>query len=140
MRRVYIAGPITKGDLSHNINQGTQAFLELAKAGLAPMCPMWSAYSGHAHTGDSVYPQTVSAKFGVPVDLTGKVFAVAGANPNSLTHGDWLAIDFAWIKTCYAVLRLPGEDVGADAEVAEANRLGIPVFDRVVDLVEWAQV
>jgi Rrf2 family protein len=33
-KRVYIAGPISKGDLAHNINQATAAFVALAKAGL----------------------------------------------------------------------------------------------------------
>ena len=138
MKRVYIAGPITKGDLSHNINQGTIAFIALAKAGIAPMCPMWSAYSGNAYTADCVYPQRVNAKSGDPVDLTSKVFAVAGANPNCLTHSDWLAVDFAWIRVCDAVLRLPGESVGADMETAEAKRLGIPVFESIDDIVRWA--
>ena len=43
-------------------------------------------------------------------------------------YEDWLAYDLEWLRTCDAVLRLPGESSGADKEVAEAVRLGIPVF------------
>ena len=40
----------------------------------------------------------------------------------------WTAMDLHWIYNCDALLRLPGESSGADAEVAYAQRLGIPVF------------
>lgn len=140
-RMVYIAGPITKGDLAHNINQGTAAFIALAKAGLAPICPMWSAFSGQAMTASGgPYRAIVNLDTGLPVctsvaDITGKVFSVAGATPNELTHADWLAIDFEFISRCDALVRLPGDSVGADAEVAEANRLQIPVFRSVEEVI-----
>lgn len=113
--RVYIAGPISKGDLATNINQATQAFLDLAAAGFAPMCPHWSAYSGPAMR----HP------------VSGMVYAIAGATPNQMQHADWLAVDLAWVQAADAVLRLPGESAGADQETNEAERLGIPVFDSV---------
>lgn len=117
-RRVYIAGPISKGDLAHNINQATEAFVKLAKAGLAPFCPQWSAFSGP-----------------VRKEPTGVVWGEAGAQPNDLRHADWLAVDLEWVATADAVLRLPGESKGADQEVAEAKRLGIPVFEDINALV-----
>jgi hypothetical protein len=123
--RVYIAGPISKGDLAHNINQATAAFVELTKAGFAPFCPHWSAFSGPL----SVFPS------GSDPD---HVWCRAGATPNELKHGDWLAVDLEWVATADAVLRLPGESKGADQEVTEANRLGIPVFASVESVRIWA--
>jgi hypothetical protein len=68
-KRIYIAGPITKGPLEQNINQATAAFVELTRLGMAPFCPHWSCYSGTA--------------IKVP---DGRVVAYAGANPNKLTN------------------------------------------------------
>lgn len=120
-KRVYIAGPISKGDLAHNINQATAAFLALARAGLAPWCPHWSAFSGGVGR----------------VGYT--VVGIAGANPNDLRHADWLAVDLPWVAAADAVLRLPGESTGADREVELARLMGIPVFERVEDLIAWAR-
>lgn len=47
---------------------------------------------------------------------------------------DWLAMDFEWVKTCDAVLRLPGQSEGADLEVQFAQSFDIPVFHTVEDL------
>jgi hypothetical protein len=51
-------------------------------------------------------------------------------NPYSV----WLAYDLEWLRVCHAVLRLDGESSGADAEVTEARRLGIPVFHSIAEL------
>jgi len=40
----------------------------------------------------------------------------------------WMEMDFAWLRKCDALLRLPGESSGADEEVALAESLGLPVF------------
>lgn len=40
---------------------------------------------------------------------------------------DWIALDNAWLRTCHALYRIPGESKGADAEVELADRLHIPV-------------
>src|SRR5574340_777736 len=40
----------------------------------------------------------------------------------------WLQQDAEWLKVCEAVLRLPGESSGADAEVKMAKELGLPVY------------
>lgn len=140
MRLIYIAGPITKGDLAHNINQGTAAFIALTKAGIASICPMWSAFAGQAMTASlAPYSSVVSLKDGGnPINITGRVFGVAIATPNELTHADWLTVDFEFIRRCDAVLRLPGESVGADAETAHASELGIPVFHSVGEVIAWA--
>lgn len=47
----------------------------------------------------------------------------------------WYDYDNQWLAACDAVLRLPGESVGADNEVALAESLGIPVFHSLNDLV-----
>lgn len=119
---VYIAGPISKGDLVSNIDRATRAFVELAKLGFAPFCPHWSVYSG---------PALVTA-------TGGSVYALAAPQPNELTHADWLAVDLEWVRKSDAVLRLPGDSVGADMETAEALRCGIPVFTNVEALRLWA--
>lgn len=40
----------------------------------------------------------------------------------------WYAVDLRVLRSCALVLRLPGDSSGADEEVAEARRLGLPVF------------
>jgi len=50
----------------------------------------------------------------------------------------YLRMDFDWLKVCDAVLRLPGDSPGADAEVKHAQERGIPVFYSVGDLMDWA--
>lgn len=123
--RVYIAGPISKGDLCDNLNQATAAFVALAKAGCAPHCPHWSAYSKPAFRS---------------ISHVREVLCVATVSGNSeMTHNDWLGIDLLWVAVSDAVLRLPGESAGADREVAEAMRLGIPVFHSVADIATWCE-
>lgn len=118
--RVYIAGPMSKGSLQHNITQANEAFRLLAGAGLAPFCPHWSAYSGEVY-------RTHAA-----------VWAFATATGNGMSHAEWLAVDLPWVAAADAVLRLPGDSPGADQETAEARRLGIPVFNSIPAVIEWA--
>jgi hypothetical protein len=51
-------------------------------------------------------------------------------------HDLWMAIELPWVSVADAVLRLPGESLGAEIEVAEARRLGTPVFTTVADLLD----
>jgi hypothetical protein len=51
-------------------------------------------------------------------------------------HDLWMEIELPWVSVADAVLRLPGESLGADIEVGEAERLGIPVFTTIADLVD----
>lgn len=120
-KRIYIAGPISKGDLCHNVNQATEAFTALAKAGLAPFCPHWSVYSKPANT------------FGHDVICKGTI-----AGNESMSHADWLGIDLPWVAVSDALLRLPGESTGADMEVGEALRIGIHVFFALEHALDWA--
>ncbi|MBC8273418.1 MAG: DUF1937 family protein [Chloroflexi bacterium] len=40
----------------------------------------------------------------------------------------WFTYDNHWLDSCDCLLRLAGDSVGADKEVALAERQGIPVF------------
>jgi hypothetical protein len=41
-KRIYIAGPISKGDPLHNVRQADEAMFALMRAGFAPFNPMLS--------------------------------------------------------------------------------------------------
>lgn len=120
---VYIAGPIRKGSLLHNVRQADAAMGELMRRGYSPINPMLSVYAG-CSTDD----QNTLATHGVwaPADPQAKLVGV--------TAQDWLDMDLAIVERCDVVLRLPGESVGADGEVAHATKLGIPVFYSIDEL------
>ena len=102
-KKVYISGPITKGDRNQNFYQAAIAEAELMRGGYAPFNPMRSMIMPHAWDED-------------------------------LTHAVWLNTCYPWVAASDAVLRLPGESVGADAEVELAESLGIPVREFFVDI------
>lgn len=114
-KRIYVAGPISKGDLSGNIKRGINAAVELMRRGYAVYCPHFSAFAGF---GESPY----------------KSSALIEKSP-CLTHQEWLANDLPWVAVSDAVLRLPGESVGADLEVRHAESLGIPVYESMDQLL-----
>lgn len=132
-KKVYIAGPISKGCLLSNVNQATAAFVALAKLGFAPLCPHWSVYSKPAERRD-IYVE----RNGRPSFAGSEVFCVATAMGNDdMVHADWMGVDLPWVAVADAVLRLPGESTGADLETAHAARLGVPVFGTVEELVRF---
>ncbi len=49
----------------------------------------------------------------------------------------WYDYDYHMLKRCDALLRIEGESVGADKEVAWAKELGIPVFYSMYDLMTF---
>lgn len=49
-------------------------------------------------------------------------------------YTEWLEHDMIWLRQCDAVLRMPGESKGADAEVAEAIARDIPVVYTLEEL------
>lgn len=51
----------------------------------------------------------------------------------------WYAYDLELLARCDAVFRIPGPSVGADAEVIEAKRLGIPVVYGMDELADWLE-
>ena len=40
----------------------------------------------------------------------------------------WMHQDLSWLRCCDALIRLEGESKGADIEVREAEKLGIPIY------------
>lgn len=117
-KRVYIAGPISRGDLCHNVNQATAAFVALAKAGFAPFAPQWSVYSKPAHKRFESWGEEVLCE------------ATIQGN-DEMQHADWMGVDIPWVAVSDAVLRLPGESTGADMETAYAEAHGIPVLHSI---------
>lgn len=118
--RIYIAGPISKGDMLQNVKQFDDAFLQLLRLGFAPFNPGASVYLGNA------------------TRLHDTVLAVADSKASGVTHEEWMAVDLAWLECADAVLRLPGESVGADLETAHAKKICTPVFLTIDDLCRWA--
>lgn len=108
--RVYVSGPISKGDLQTNIDAARTAGLALLKAGFAPFVPHLTCYLS------SNTPEVL---------------------PAGTTAADWYSADLPWVAVSQAVLRLPGESVGADLEAALAYSLGIPVFYSVADVIAF---
>jgi hypothetical protein len=51
----------------------------------------------------------------------------------------WMAWDMDLLSRCDALLRLPGESPGADAEVRVAREMGIPVFFGTKNCILWAR-
>src|SRR6185312_2140322 len=99
-KRVYIAGPISKGDLAHNVNRATNAFLALMRAGFAPLCPHWPCFAGG----------TINPGHSCP-------FAYAERLPRGTSHDDWIGVDLPWVSVADVLVRLSGESAGADEEV-----------------------
>ena len=118
--RVYIAGPISRGPLGHNIKQADEAFLELVRRGFAPFNPILTVFAGHAAEAPP-HVAVPSAMSGLPIP-----------------HDVWLSIDLPWVEAADCVLRLPGFSIGANIEANHARGLGIPVFTSVDDLHNYA--
>lgn len=55
-------------------------------------------------------------------------------------YEQWLEYDLALMQRCDAVFRMRGSSSGADAEVVKARAAGIPVFDDIGELRDWALV
>lgn len=124
-KRIYIATPISVGDLCENVNRATEAFLKLVKAGYSPFNPALSVYSKPAVFHDCpCYDRVVVCQ------------ATVSGHPD-LTHEDWMQVDLSWVSVSDAVLRLPGESKGADREVALATELGILVCHSVEELAAF---
>lgn len=49
----------------------------------------------------------------------------------------WTDLDFVYLSRCDAMLRIPGDSLGADAEEVAAHEWGIPVFHNEQLLRLW---
>jgi len=103
-KRIYVAGPISKGDVQANVMAGIAAGHDLIQAGFAVYVPHYSQ------------------------------FVDPGARPGTESYECWLENDLAWIRVSDAVLRLPGESLGADREVAFATLNSVPVLYSLADV------
>lgn len=54
----------------------------------------------------------------------------------TIPHSVWMEAELPWLTMAHAVLRLPGESVGADIETDQARKLGIPIFHSIKALAE----
>lgn len=121
-KRVYVAAPISRGNLTTNLHQAFRAGMSLLSAGFAPLVPHGSCFWGNRLVAaPSVGPQGVAFR---PEKFSADV-----------PHQVWLDIDLPWVAVADAVLRLPGESTGADMEVEFAIENGIPVFRSLPDLI-----
>jgi hypothetical protein len=114
---VYIAGPISRGDLRANVRQACEAGIRLIKAGVPVHVPHLTCFMGQVYEGSGAIPEVL---------------------PRGTVIDDWYGMSLVEVRRCDAVLRLPGESRGADMEVEEMVSLGRPVFTSIEDVVEWA--
>jgi hypothetical protein len=49
----------------------------------------------------------------------------------------WYEYDLRILERCDAILRVPGESIGADREVQVARESGIPIFYSVKEILIW---
>lgn len=102
--RVYIAGPISKGNQFHNCADGILANRLVMMLGGTPFCPHLSMLTDVVcHAMSKLEPEY------------------------EVTYDEWLQMDFEWIDVCDVLLRLPGESKGADMEVEHARNRDIKV-------------
>jgi hypothetical protein len=106
--RVYVAGPITQGNLQENIDRAREATRRLIEAGFAPLCPHLTCF---------LAANEPSATAGFPPEV-------------------WLEIDVQWVTVSHALLRLPGPSQGADHEEAVALTHRIPVYCDLALLIQ----
>lgn len=113
---VYVAGPISRGDLVENITQAHAAGVALMKAGITPIVPHGSVFWGNTIVSGTFVPEAL---------------------PAGTTVEDWYGMDEALVARSDAVLRLEGASTGADLEVAQALREGKPIFYSIEEVVAW---
>jgi hypothetical protein len=56
------------------------------------------------------------------------------------TYVEWLAFDREWLRSCDALLLLPGESKGAEDEAQTAYNMRIPVFETVEQVIAYFQL
>ena len=98
--KVYIAGPISKGNVVVNIRTAIDVAEIVRQQGHFPFVP----------------------------HLTTFTWYFAHIDKLSLDDSSWAAWNLAWLDCCDAVIRLPGLSSGSDKEVEHAEKLNKPVF------------
>jgi len=54
-------------------------------------------------------------------------------------YDEWLGWCIEWVKCCDAILRLPGDSIGADIETELAAAIDIPVYESIEQLHQAMQ-
>lgn len=104
-RRVYIAGPISNGHTANaktvynNVKTAEKYYYELIRAGWTPFLPHLSYYPW----------------LDFPTE-------------HDVHWARWIELDLDWIDSSCALIRIPGESIGADTEVKYATDHNIPVI------------
>lgn len=119
---VFVAGPITGGDIHDNIRRAFGAGMMLLRAGISPVVPHGNTFWGC-----------------VKVTPFGADGYVPEPFPGGIPYDSWLKASLALVARCDAFLRLPGHSRGAKMEEAEARRLGLPIFTDVLAVLIWAK-
>lgn len=119
MKRLFISGPIRKGNLAANIQKACDVGYAFAKLGYCPFVPHLSCYfdgpdRSLEHRRDGTF--------------YGNSSAVTPKAENRLNHAEWIRIDLAWVEVADVVIRILGDSEGADKEVLHAEQHGLPVF------------
>jgi len=114
---VYIAGPISHGDLRANVLQACEAGIRLMKARIPVHVPHLTCFMGQVYDGPGAIPEVL---------------------PRGTVIEDWYGMSLAEVRRCDALLRIPGPSRGSDLEVDEMHRLGRPVFYSVDEVIDWA--
>ena len=90
--------------------------------------PMLTSGNPYCNVRDGLRVGTILMKRGYYPFIPHLTAVWEMASSEDFTYEDWLALDFQSIGMSDALLRLPGDSRGADREIAEARRLGIPVY------------
>lgn len=112
MIRLYVAGKYNDTDVLKvldNMRLGIDTCTELMELGFAPWCP-WLDYHYRLRSGN-------------------------------VTMEQYKASGLAWVEGSQAMLMLPNyrNSGGALAEKALAEQIGIPVFENIQSLLQWAK-
>ena len=97
---VYVAGPLSVGDVGGNVGYACGVGWALMQRGYVPYVPHLTHYWDQLATSAGFLPRT---------------------------WDQWLTYDERWLAKCDVVLRLSGESRGADREELFARKNGIPV-------------
>lgn len=113
MKRIYVAGAYSGEDIPHiqaNMRRGLTLGYDVLKAGFAPFIP-WLDWQ---------------------IGLVGPV-----------SRKQCLEYSMTWLRASEAVIVVPDgafASLGTQAELVEAERLTIPVFWTLNDLIEWGKL
>jgi Domain of unknown function (DUF4406) len=117
MKKVYIAGPISRGNLAENLRQALQAYAAIVRAGDAPYLPHASLFS----SADVGYVGLVNRW---------ELGAIVKHPPlPGVSEERWMGVSIEWLMSCDLLVRLPGKSAGADREVEMARQVHIPTVN-----------